>query len=128
MVSLLPSIFAFSGGRPSRLLNNLANIPTAAAPHPLSRAHTQPAGSTSTVSSDPTTHKIPDLITSSSIDSDSPLETLTPTVETSKTVTRGEITRAHTSSYLPHMAMQPGKPFSEEELARALSRTGIIED
>ena len=54
---------------------------------------------------------------------------------TSKTVTKGDVSRADTAvSYTPHVvdpappALAPamGKPFSEEDLARALRRTKIF--
>ena len=105
----------------------LANISPAASrqkPAASEPTHFFPTGSTSTG----TAGEAPDLILSSSIDSDSSLET--PTLETSKTVTRGHLSRADTSQYLPtsQQPPAPGKPFSEEELVRALSRNGILDD
>lgn len=59
---------------------------------------------------------VPDLVQSSSIDSDDTDDSL---LATSKTVTNGDVSRA---GFTPLPAPAPGKPLDEEELARELTR------
>jgi hypothetical protein len=58
------------------------------------------------------------LVQSSSVDSD---DTDDSVLATSKTITIGATSRAENLTPLP----EPGKPFDEEELTRALTRTQL---